>query len=311
MTSSAPFIDSVFAREDLPSDFGLATQKGIERCGSDMLQNSHSEDKSSKRPRVLLITGKPSLGDIITPFLVAMGYVCSAAANWSTLETMLERETFDAVLLDLVHPPIPEEEAIVKIKGIDPALARRLVVIGGSVMEPKIAKLIEHHRLSYVSQDDLVPQLWTVLQRVVAQPDLLRLTSRYLKPARMIFDSFKSPSPGGVRSFRTSVRQFVYQHESTTIDILMETEQGSGRLLLTGQILSARPDNTADLPVLLISGTRTLARTITDRFGEFTLEFEPTVDAGLEIRLVERLWVSIPLGNLERKEGFADLNAAG
>jgi DNA-binding NtrC family response regulator len=278
-----------------------------------MLQNSHSEDKSSKRPRVLLITGKLSLGDIITPFLVATGYACSAAANWSTLETMLERETFDAVLLDLVHPPIPAEEAIVKIKEIDPALSRRLVVIGGSGMEPKIAKLIEHYRLSYVSQDELVPQLWAVLQRVVAQPDLLRLTSRYLKPARMIFDSFGSPSPGGVRSFRTSVRQFVYQHESTTIDILMETEQGSGRLLLTGQILSARPDDTpqADLPVLLISGTRTLARTTTDRFGEFTLEFEPTVDAGLEIRLVERLWVYIPLGNPERKEGLAALNAAG
>ena len=280
-----------------------------------MLQDRNSEVSSSKRPRVLLISGKPSSGDIITAFLVAIGYTYLAASSWSALATMLERETFDAVLLDLVNPPIPAEEAIAKIREIDPTLARRLVVIGDSAMEPKTAKLIEQHRLCYVSQDDLVPQLWTVLQRVVAQPDLLRLTSRYLRPVRMIFDSFGSPSPGGVRSFRSSVRQFVFQHESTTIDILMETAPGSGHLLLTGQVLSAQPNGgpQSDLPVLLISATRTLARTTTDRFGEFNLEFEPTVDASLEIRLVERLWVSIPLKNMERERerGISNLSAAG
>jgi DNA-binding NtrC family response regulator len=277
-----------------------------------MLQHSDSEDPSSKRPRVLLICGKPSSGDIICALLVAMGYRCSTASNWNALATMLERETFDAVLLDLVHPPIPVEEAIAKIKEIDPALSRRLLVIGGCELEPGTAQLIAHCDLTYISQDNLVPELWTILQKVVAQPDLLRLPSRHLQSARMTFDSVRSPSPGGVRSFRPSARQLLYQHESMTIDILMDTEQGSGRLLLTGQVLSAAPDAApqADLPVLLISGTRSLARTATDGFGEFTLESEPTVD-GLEIRLVERLWVSIPLGNLARKEGLASLNAAG
>jgi CheY-like chemotaxis protein len=289
---------------------GITPEK---RLKPDMLQNSDSEDPSSKRPRVLLICGKPSSGDIICAFLVAMGYTCSAASNWNALATMLERETFDAVLLDLVHPLIPVEEAVAKIKEIDPALSRRLLVIGGRELEPGTAQLIAHCDLTYISQDNLVPELWTILQKVVAQPDLLRLPSRHLQPARMIFDSVRSPSPGGVRSFRPSARQLVYQHESMTIDILMDTEQGSERLLLTGQVLSAPPDDApqADLPVLLISGTRILARTATDRFGEFTLESEPTVDAGLEIRLVERLWVFIPLGDLERKEGRASLNAAG
>jgi DNA-binding NtrC family response regulator len=264
-----------------------------------MLQNSQSEDMSNQRPRVLLISGNSSSGDIITPFLVAMGYACSAAANWSTLETMLERETFDAVLLDLVHSPIPVEEAVVKIEEIDPALSRRLLVIGGRELDG-LGKLIAQYDLTYLSQDNVVQQLWTTLQKIVAQPDFLRLPLRHLQSARMIFDSARSPSSVGVRSLSTSFKQLVYQHESTMIDILMETEQGTGRLLLTGQVLNAGPDDApqADLPVLLISGTRTLARTTTDRFGEFTLDCQPTVDAGLEIRLVERLWVSIPLGNL-------------
>jgi hypothetical protein len=191
------------------------------------------------------------------------------------------------------------EEAVVKIEEIDPALSRRLLVIGGRELDG-LGKLIAQYDLTYLSQDNVVQQLWTTLQKIVAQPDFLRLPLRHLQSARMIFDSARSPSSVGVRSLSTSFKQLVYQHESTMIDILMETEQGTGRLLLTGQVLNAGPDDApqADLPVLLISGTRTLARTTTDRFGEFTLDCQPTVDAGLEIRLVERLWVSIPLGNL-------------
>lgn len=277
------------------------------------MQISDSQAPSIKRHRVLLITANPSSGNVISALLVAMGHTCCAASNWNALTMMLEREAFDAVLLDLRHPPIPAEDAIVKIKEIVPTLAHRLLVIGGSAMEPKTAELIGRHGLLLVSQDDLVLQLWTVLQEIVAQPDSRTLPSRYVQPARMIFDSFASPPPAGVRSLRTSVRQFIYQHESMTIDILMETAHDSGRLLLTGQVLSAQPDDgpQADLPVLLISGTRTMMRTTTDGFGEFNLEFEPAVDAGLEIRLLERLWVSIPLRNMEREGGFPTMKAAG
>jgi hypothetical protein len=226
---------------------------------------------------------------------------------------MLERETFDAVLLDLLHPPIPAEEAIVKIKEIVPTLAHRLLVISSSATEPRTAELIGRHNLSVISQDDLVKQLWTVLQEISVQPHLRMLPSRYVQPARMMFDSFGSPPPAGVRSLRTSVRQFVYQHENVTIDILMETAQDCGRLLLTGQVLSTQADGApqADLPVLLISGMRTLMRTTTDEFGEFNLDFEPTVDASLEIRLLEKLWVSIPLRNIEREGGIATLKETG
>jgi hypothetical protein len=98
-----------------------------------------------------------------------------------------------------------------------------------------------------------------------------------------------------------------------TIDILMETAQDSGRLLLTGQVLSAQSNDApqANLPVLLISGIRTLMRTTTDGFGEFNLDFEPTADASLEIRLLERLWVSIPLRNMEREGGLPAFKEAG
>jgi len=277
------------------------------------MQISDSPDPSIKRRRVLLITGNPSSGNGIPAFLVAMGHTCCTASDWNALTMMLERETFDAVLLDLLHPPILAEEAIVKIKEIVPALAHRLLVIGSSATEPTTAELIGRHDLSFISQDNLVLQLWTVLQEIVVQPDLGMLPSPYVQPARMVFDSFGSPPPTGVRSLRTSVRQFVYQHENVTIDILMEAAHDSGRFLLTGQVLSAQPDDApqADLPVLLISGMRTLMRTTTDGFGEFNLDFEPTVEVSLEIRLLEKLWVSIPLRNMEREGGLSTFKEAG
>jgi CheY-like chemotaxis protein len=267
-----------------------------------MLQNADSEDSSVQRRRVLLISSKPSSGDSISEFLGALGYTCSSTSGWNAL-AMLERETFDAILLDLAHSSIPAEETILKIKAIDAGLARRLLVIGSSASDPEAAELIQRHNLLQVPQDDLVPQLWKALQKVT-QAGMPSLPSSYVQPARMIFNSIGVPPPAGVRSVRTSVRQFVYEHENITIDILMETARGSGRLLLTGQVLSAQPHDApqASLPVLLLSGTRTLTRTITDKFGEFNLEFEPTMNAGLEIRLVERLWVSIPLESMQSEE---------
>jgi len=277
-------------------------QGGVEGHKLSMVQNTDSEDSSVERRRVLLITTKPSAQDVVSELLRAMGYAWSSASGWNAL-AMLERESFDAILLDLVYASIPAEEAVLKIKEINADLLQHLLVIGGSATDPKIDELIKRDHLLHVSHDDLAPRLWTALQKVTKRGAHI-LPSRYLQPAQMIFDSMQSSSPEGIRGLRTSIRQFVYQHESITIDILLETAHASGRLLLTGQVLSARPDGPlqADLPVLLTSGTKTLARTTTDRFGEFNLEFEPAVNAGLEIRLLERNWVSIPLESGPRED---------
>ena len=278
------------------------SEGGVEGRSLSMLQNIDSEDSSVERRRVLLISSNPSAQDVVSELLRAMGYAWSSASGSNAL-AMLERESFDAILLDLVHPSISAEEAVLKIKEINADLVQHLLVIGGSATDPKIGELIERDHLLHVSQDDLAPRLWTALQEVTKRGASVP-SAPYLQPAQMIFDSMQSSSPQGVRGFRTSVRQFVYQHESITIDILLETAHASGRLHLTGQVLSAHPDGSlqADLPVLLTSGTKTLARTTTDRFGEFNLEFEPVVNAGIEIRLLERRWVSIPLESGPRED---------
>lgn len=218
---------------------------------------------------------------------------------------MLERESFQAIFIDLAHPSMSAHEMILKIGDIDASLVRGLLLIGDGAIDSGIAGLIQRHNLVHLSPDDLAPEeLWTALQRVNQRRRRSpRPRAAHLHLPRLLLDTMNSPLPNDVRSLGTPFRQFVYEHQNVTIDILLESGPGSGHLLVTGQVLSARTDDAprADLPVLLVSGTKTLARTTTDRFGEFHLEFEPVSNSALEIRLQERVWISIPLEGMPRE----------
>jgi hypothetical protein len=118
--------------------------------------------------------------------------------------------------------------------------------------------------------------------------------------ARMIFDSFRYPLPAGVRGLSPGARQIAYQYKQAIIDLSIDFAEGSGGVSLTGQVLDGeRKGKNDSLPVVLVDGTGTLARTVTNQFGEFQMEFESADDLSLEVRLGERSWVSIPLGKMD------------
>src|SRR5262249_1968162 len=150
------------------------------------------------------------------------------------------------------------------------------------------------------SQEGLLPHLWATLQELVASPRPRELPSRGMPVARMTFDSLRYPLPTGVRGSFPGVRQLAYQHKRTIIDLSIELAHGAGRMSLAGQVLdSERKGKTDGLPVLLVSGTGTLARTATNQFGEFQVEFDFPDEVSLEIRLGERSWVLVPLGKMD------------
>src|SRR5260370_42648095 len=112
---------------------------------------------------------------------------------------------------------------------------------------------------------------------------------RHMGISRTIFDSFRSPLAAGLRSLSLRPRQIAYQHQSTVIDVSIEVLQGSGLISLTGQVLDAeRKDKNDGLSVLLVDGMAILARTATNQFDEFNLQFESAEDVNLEILLGDR-----------------------
>jgi hypothetical protein len=108
--------------------------------------------------------------------------------------------------------------------------------------------------------------------------------------ADVLFDSFASPLPVGVRSMATGPRQLLYGSGSHRIDVRLEPQPDSEKVSVIGQVLdsSAPGKDLQGLMVLLLAGERVLAESTTNRFGEFHLEC-PLAEK-LELR------VKLPLG---------------
>jgi CheY-like chemotaxis protein len=264
-----------------------------------MMQPPISETLASEKRRILLITESPSLRSLISTFLVTMGCACAAVSN-AKLETILGRDTFDAVLLDADHSEITLETVLLKTQEGHPSLSTRILVIRSGLTAPETIELIERYELRQVSQESLLQQLWAVLQDIFTSPQQPKLAPHSMHVAQMIFDSFSWPAPIGLRGSRTDSRQIAYQHRNAIIDLLIEPK-GVGRIAIMGQVLQSpkQSSESEGLPVLLVNGMKTMARTSTNQFGEFRLEFAPVRDACVEMRLREGAWVSLPLGKLD------------
>lgn len=260
-----------------------------------------SEHQPPTRNRVLLAGVEPPTQDSISVLLNTMGWACTVVRNLDEVQPAIRQGSFEAVLMSLGHSAQDLERTILTIKEIRPNLSERIVVVSSGVIEPEILELIERYDLSHLPQEKVLSRLWSTVEDLVAFPPWFKVATRNIRVARLLFDSFRMPLPVGVRSSRTSGRHFTYEHNNTTIDVLLDVQPGSNRISLMGQVLEGtRPQATYEnLSVVLSARNGTLARTTTNRLGEFNLQFEFAENVCLEIRVGERSWISVPLTQLE------------
>jgi CheY-like chemotaxis protein len=265
-----------------------------------MFPRPHPQDAPGERRTILLIADESPVRGLVSTFLTTMGCACAIISNNADL-SIAEREFFDAVLIDLANAGVPVEQAIQKIQSVQPGLSEKFLVFSSGVTDPRMVALIGRYGLQQLSQGILLQELWATLQEFFSPPRSAMPLQRDLQVAQLIFDSFRSPQPAGLRASGALTRQLAYQHRDATIDLLIEAKEESGRVSLAGQVLgfNLRKGANHGLAVLLIDRMKTLARTATNQFGEFHLEFEFVEGAGLQIRVSEGSWASIPLGKLE------------
>jgi hypothetical protein len=106
---------------------------------------------------------------------------------------------------------------------------------------------------------------------------------------RLMFDSFAQPMAAGVRGPAGVSRQTVFQAGEYAIDLTLERGHGLAETTLVGQVVSRdarRP--LAAAPVLLTAGRTVVARTVSDAFGEFLLQYAARPDLHLQIAVDER-----------------------
>jgi hypothetical protein len=119
-------------------------------------------------------------------------------------------------------------------------------------------------------------------------------------PVELIFDSFLVPSPVGLRATWQVGWQGLYSAGDCSVDLRIEPELKSERAAVIGQITNhVLPElEMGNLPVCLRAGKQVVAETVSNRFGEFQMEYDQQAQLKLCIHLQDSKSFQVPLKRL-------------
>lgn len=95
-------------------------------------------------------------------------------------------------------------------------------------------------------------------------------------PIELVYDSFLVPAPAGMRASWQVGWQALYRAGDCSLDLRIEPDLQSSRAAVIGQISNHRVPEVemANIPICLRSGRLVVAETVSNRFGEFQMEYE-------------------------------------
>jgi len=118
----------------------------------------------------------------------------------------------------------------------------------------------------------------------------------------LIWDSLLHPAQAGLRtaaaeSRRDTPRQILYGAGSLRIDLTLQPQVGSNKWVLIGQVLDTGQPlrSVSEVIAIIQDGREQVCRALTNRFGEFRLEFDPTKELTLSVIPQPGNEVRIPL----------------
>lgn len=269
-----------------------------------MCHPKHLEDGVQRK--VLLVGSDSPANQAICDFLEMLACKCIVASPRDVFRK-IQLEDFDGLLFDLTSSPVRQEQLILSIRETRPTLLERILLITTSA-KPEVLGYLS---LSAIPKEKPLSHLWSKLEEIFAARHSPVFVPAGMINAQLVFDSLRTPSIGGIRGPLKSGRQLTYQHQSTTINLLVHQRQEENyRMSLVGQVLDVSMRAVHDLPVLLCNRNRTLAKTSTSQFGEFALEFDFMEFAAVQVRLAEGSWIYMPLENEDWKRiSVPDLDA--
>jgi hypothetical protein len=132
-------------------------------------------------------------------------------------------------------------------------------------------------------------------------------------PIELIFDSFLAPAPVGLRATWQVGWQGLYRAGDCSVDLRIEPELKSSRAAVIGQITNhVTPDvDMSNLPVSLRLGSELIAETVSNRFGEFQMEYEERAQLKLCIHLADSKMIQVPLKKLTADQTGAAVGRKG
>jgi len=122
----------------------------------------------------------------------------------------------------------------------------------------------------------------------------------------LVFDSFQQPALAGARTGTPGMRHALYEAGDYSVDLRLEEERGSARMNMVGQLAlrSHTSDALDGVPVMLLSGRKVVAESVSNEFGEFQLSYEPNPRLKLHVPIRDRKQcLELHLGSLVPKPG--------
>jgi len=121
---------------------------------------------SAAQPRkVLIIEDEPAIRNVL--FVLLAGGGCEGHVAYDVRQGlgMIQRGSFDAVLLDLRSTNMPPaDEIIPAITKLRPSLVGRVLIITGEVADPETLGTLERYALPHVPRSKIISDLWNHLR---------------------------------------------------------------------------------------------------------------------------------------------------
>ena len=116
-------------------------------------------------------------------------------------------------------------------------------------------------------------------------------------PIEMIFDSFLVPATAGLRATWQVGWQGLYRAGDCSVDLRIEPELLTSRAAVIGQIANHMQPGQGmeNLSISLRAGNEVVAETVSNRFGEFQMEYEQRSRLKLRIVLRDANSIEVPL----------------
>ena len=122
--------------------------------------------------RVLIIEDDSSIRNVLYVLLASMRCEGDIACDGRQALAMINRQEYDAILLDLRCYNLSPENVMAGLMAIRPNLLGRVLVITGEVSDPTALKFFSKFSTPQIARNRLIEELWPRLRAVMASQAL-------------------------------------------------------------------------------------------------------------------------------------------
>jgi DNA-binding response OmpR family regulator len=126
--------------------------------------------------KILVVEDEASIRNLIYILLGALKWDGDVACSGRQALSMIARESFDAVLLDIRSSELPPDQVVREICEIRPSLVGRILFVTGEVSDPETMNLIERNCAASVRRGHLMHDLWDRLRVLLGPAEAAPIT---------------------------------------------------------------------------------------------------------------------------------------